>query len=300
MGYIDAGSSGAPARLSRVPIATDDRIGELAPARGANGSIVVRVAAVALASAALASALGGRSAFWLCLPGVLFAAAQARSAAAALAAGIAVAATNEIALGWARLGSSPSALPAVVVPVASIGVLILIRHRLERERDELRGVALSDGLTGVANRRLLLARADYEIARHTRDEHSFAIVMLDLDGFKRLNDRFGHGAGDEILCDVAGALTDALRAQDTVARLGGDEFCVLAPETDRAHAVALATRVKKAVAGATAGVDQLGASLGVAVFPADGETVGALIDAADQRLLEAKRTLYGRARRRAA
>jgi diguanylate cyclase (GGDEF)-like protein len=283
-----------------VPTATDDRIGELAPPRGASGSIPVRVAVVAVASAALAVAVAGRSAFWLCLPGVLFAASQARSVVAALAAGIAVAATTEVALGWAHVGTPPSALPAVVVPAGSVGVLISIRHRLERERDELRGVALSDGLTGVANRRLLFARADYEIARHTRDGHSFAIVMLDLDGFKALNDRFGHGAGDEILCDVAGALTDALRGQDTVARLGGDEFCVLAPETDGSRTAALATRVKEAVAHATAGVDQLGASLGVAVFPDDGETVGELIDAADQRLLAAKRSLYRRVRRRAA
>jgi diguanylate cyclase (GGDEF)-like protein len=177
-------------------------------------------------------------------------------------------------------------------------VLTWTRRRLERERDQLRGVALSDPLTGVANRRLLLARADYEIERHTRDGRRFALVMLDLDGFKRLNDRFGHAAGDEMLREVAGALTGVLRAQDTIARLGGDEFCVLAPETDRAGLGALRARIADAVIDATAGPARLGASIGIAVFPDDGRRTQELMEAADQRLLGAKRALYSRERGR--
>jgi diguanylate cyclase (GGDEF)-like protein len=207
-----------------------------------------------------------------------------------------------VGLAAAGAGSRPSIVLAVVVPAGCVAVLIAVRRRLEREREHLRGVALSDPLTGVANRRLLLARADYEIQRHTRDQRSFALVMLDLDGFKRLNDTYGHAAGDDVLCEVADALREALRAQDTIARLGGDEFCVLAPETDRAGVRALGIRIGDAVARATAGVDRLGGSIGIAIFPDDGTGTAALMEAADQRLLGAKRNLYERRRepRRAA
>jgi len=140
-------------------------------------------------------------------------------------------------------------------------------QRLERDRDALRRFALTDALTGIANRRSLLARIEYEIARYSRAQHSFAVLMLDLDGFKRLNDRFGHAAGDDLLRDVADAIKGSLRGQDTLARLGGDEFCVLAPETDRAGTGQLAARIARAVGEVTAGVATLRASSGVAPFP---------------------------------
>jgi diguanylate cyclase (GGDEF)-like protein len=127
--------------------------------------------------------------------------------------------------------------------------------------------------------------------------------MLALDGFKDLNDRFGHAAGDDLLRDVAGAIREAVRDQDTVARMGGDEFCVLLPETDLAGATALAERVLASVAGVTAGLDRVGASAGASAYPADGRIAGELLDAADQRLLEVKRGRPGRRgepRRRAA
>ncbi len=174
---------------------------------------------------------------------------------------------------------------------------------LERERDALRRDALSDPVTGVANRRSLLARADYEIARHRRAGQTFALVMLDLDGFKQLNDRFGHAAGDDLLRDVAGALRRAMRAQDTVARFGGDEFCVLAPETDAHGTERLAAKVSQAVRDVSVGMETVGGSVGVALFPADGRTAAELMHAADERLLEAKRRRpagVGRDQRRAA
>jgi diguanylate cyclase (GGDEF)-like protein len=260
----------------------------------------VAICAIALLTAAFGVALATPSAYWLTVPTGLLAAAIAATLPGAVLGAATVVAAVSGALAWRHVGPLPAPGPALLTPAASVGVLLWLRQRLERDRDQLRGVALSDALTGVANRRLLLGRAEYEISRHVRDGHSFALVILDLDGFKRLNDRFGHAAGDEILCDVAAALSHALRAQDTVARLGGDEFCVLAPETDRGHVGALARRIEHAVASATAGVDRLGASLGAAVFPDDGDTVSALLDAADQRLLDAKRRLYARSRRRAA
>ena len=165
----------------------------------------------------------------------------------------------------------------------------------------MRDFALSDPLTGIANRRSLLWRADYEIARHSRAQRSFAVVMLDLDGFKLLNDRFGHAAGDDLLRGVAVALERSMRAQDTVARIGGDEFSVLAPETDEEGTPRLAARILQAVGDVTAGVETLHASLGIAIFPGDGTTAAALLHAADQRLLGSKRGgKHARGRRRAA
>lgn len=203
--------------------------------------------------------------------------------------------------GWLGLRPLPSPVLALLVPAASVALQISLRERLEHERETLRDVALTDPLTGIANRRLLLARAEYEIARHSRGRHSFALVMLDLDGFKLLNDRFGHAAGDELLCDVAGSLQHAVRGQDTVARIGGDEFCVLAPETDAPRTLPLAKRITEAVADATTGVETLRASIGIAVFPDDGLRAADLLHAADERLLNAKRELGPRrARVRAA
>jgi diguanylate cyclase (GGDEF)-like protein len=245
---------------------------------------------------------GGGDAFWLCLPAVLLVAASSRTRAGAVAgcATVTILAAAPLT-GWTHLRPLPTVWLAIVVPAASAAVLVAARERLERERDALRDVALSDPLTGIANRRVLLARAQYEIARHKRSRGSFAVVMLDLDGFKRLNDRFGHTAGDELLCDVATALTRAVRAQDTVGRVGGDEFCVLAPETDARGTSPLAARLTEAVAGATAGVEAVRASVGIAVFPDDGVSASALVHAADQRLLGAKRERYrGHLARRAA
>ncbi len=187
----------------------------------------------------------------------------------------------------------------VALTVACAGVLRQRQVALERERDALRHDALSDPLTGVANRRSLMARADYEIARHRRAQQNFALVMLDLDGFKALNDRFGHAAGDDLLRDVAASLRRAMRAQDTVARFGGDEFCVLAPETDARGVDRLADKVSEAIREVSVGMEGVGGSVGVALFPVDGRTPAELMHAADERLLDAKRRRPGRARRAA-
>jgi diguanylate cyclase (GGDEF)-like protein len=264
--------------------------------------LVPQVALIALVTAAIVAAAGGGEAFWLCLPAAILASSlSSRRTEAALSA-VAVVGVAAVPLaGW--LDTAPVQAPVLTLLslAASVAVSVAVRERLERERDALRNVALSDPLTGIANRRLLISRADYEIARHRRARHSFALIMLDLDGFKLLNDRFGHAAGDELLCDVATALAQTMREQDTVARLGGDEFCVLAPETDGPRTLPLARRIAETVAEATAGIETLSASVGVAVFPDDGVSATALLQAADERLLAAKRERHrGRLRRRAA
>jgi diguanylate cyclase (GGDEF)-like protein len=188
----------------------------------------------------------------------------------------------------------------VLMPALAVAAVLQEHAGVRRERDELLRAALTDPLTGLENRRSLLNRAGYEIVRHLRDRRSFALVMVDLDGFKALNDRFGHDAGDELLCDVADGLLAGLRAQDTVARLGGDEFCILAPDTDPSGVPALAGRVTRAVGQASAGIEAVRASVGIALFPGDGRSVDELLRTADQRLFAAKRARREQSPRRRA
>jgi diguanylate cyclase (GGDEF)-like protein len=256
-----------------------------------------RVAAVGLVTAATVSVAGGGNVTWLCVPAALLAAAECRTRlGSAIGAAVVIVLSATPVLLWAATG--PSIALVLLVAAACAGVLVGARERSERERDQLRDFALTDPVTGIANRRSLLIRADYEIARHSRAQHSFALVMLDLDGFKLLNDRFGHAAGDDLLRDVATALSRAMRAQDTVARFGGDEFCVLAPETDERGTARLATRVTQAVRDVSAGLDAVAGSVGIAVFPGDGVSAADLMHAADVRLLAAKRNRGGRGQRR--
>jgi diguanylate cyclase (GGDEF)-like protein len=249
-----------------------------------------RVGLVAAAGALAVSAAGGGDAFWLSVPLALLVAGPAEGRRAAfLGAGLVVLAACVPAALSPDLGPLPGAPLVLAVAGGSVAVLLAVRARLEGERSAMRRWALTDPLTGAANRRGLGERIEYEVLRHARQKHRFAIVMIDLDGFKGVNDRFGHPAGDELLRDVATSLREAVRDQDTVARLGGDEFCVLAPETDGAGGAHLAERVTTAVRRVTTGLDNLSASVGVAVYPDDGATAAAVLDAADSAQIAAKR-----------
>ncbi|HYH89804.1 MAG TPA: GGDEF domain-containing protein [Solirubrobacteraceae bacterium] len=227
----------------------------------------------------------GDEGFWACLPGALVLASAEPTARCAVGAAA-------LLVLLAAIAAPPPLLPAAIVVPVSVGVLLALRARLERERDAMRRFALRDPLTGLANRRALDERLGYEIARHTRQGDAFTVLALDLDGFKAVNDRFGHDAGDELLRDAAATLVGAMRAQDTVVRLGGDEFCVLAPQTGAVSAEHLVQRVRESLAGVTAGLSGLSASMGTAVFPADGTTPDGLLAAADLAALEAKRSSH--------
>jgi diguanylate cyclase (GGDEF)-like protein len=256
----------------------------------APGAVFAINVAIALITAAAVFLGGGGEAFWLCLPAVLLASARARSrAGAALAAATVLAAALASSLPWLHLHRLPSPLLVLIVPLASAAVIVAVRERLGRERDALRDSPLTDPLTGLANGRSLLWRAEYEIARHRRGERSFAVVMVDLDGFARVKDRFGRTAGDDLLRGVAATLKRSMRAQDTVAHITGGEFSVLAPETDAAGAHELAARISDAVFEIAAG-SETRASLGVAIFPEDGTSAAALVHAAAEPVLAAKRS----------
>jgi diguanylate cyclase (GGDEF)-like protein len=263
--------------------------------------LLARVLLLCLVSAVAVAAAGGGDAFWLCVPFALLVAGPAEDirfgAAGALAVVLAACAP---ALASKGLGPLPHPLLAAAVLGGSVAVMAAVRRRLEGERSAMRRWALTDPLTGAVNRRGLAERIDYEVARHARQRHRFAVVMIDLDGFKLVNDRFGHPAGDELLRDVAASLREAVRDQDTVARLGGDEFCVLAPETDRGGGDHLAERVHTAVRRVTTGLDSLSASVGVAVYPDDGSSARDVLASADAAQIEAKRASPARRARRAA
>ena len=126
------------------------------------------------------------------------------------------------------------------------------RLALEVERarmiETLAELSVTDELTGLANRRYLLAKLGEEVRRSERSGSAFAMLMIDLDHFKEVNDRHGHQAGDEVLKQCADALKQSVRATDTVARYGGEEFCVVLPyTTSRAAARCVAERLRKSI-----------------------------------------------------
>ena len=176
-----------------------------------------------------------------------------------------------------------------------LGLVWLLAHerdqRLVREEE-----ALHDPLTGLPNRRLFDVAAASAVHGAMRANGSAAVLVIDLDGFKAVNDRYGHAAGDRLLETVAGRMRDALRASDTVARLGGDEFGVVLPGADFDAALHTAQRIQ-AVFDDPPEVDGvrcvIGASVGLAIFPADGSAPEDLVGAADAAMYAAKQRAPG-------
>lgn len=152
-----------------------------------------------------------------------------------------------------------------------------------RQTRRLEELVRADPLTGVGNRRLLDERLRSELARHELSRRRLALVVLDLNGFKEINDTLGHHAGDEVLRRVAAVLQDTAREQDTVARAGGDEFCVLLPQTGRDAAHAFVAELQDALARVDENGRSMSAAIGIAVFPDDAADAAGLFDAADAR-----------------
>lgn len=182
-------------------------------------------------------------------------------------------------------------LLGVFVAVASVttfvfGALVDDRRAVEAR---LRVLAVSDPLTGLANYRHLMTVLQAEIRRSDRTEHPFAIVFLDLDKLKQVNDRHGHLVGSRALCRLAEVIRRSVRAVDTSARFGGDEFAVVLPESNEAAAWQVAHRIRNRLAQDPEG-PPITASIGVAVYPRDGKTVEELVGRADRLLYEMKAT----------
>ncbi len=180
---------------------------------------------------------------------------------------------------------------AVCLAAVGVGVLLLAR-RLRASYDTLWALARRDELTGVGNYRGLHERLAEEIARHRRHSREFALVLLDLDGFKAINERFGHLQGDRLLTEIGTALNEAVRVEDSVFRQGGDEFAVIVPEAHAEEAEEIAARLRARVARRGLGTDDrfpVSAATGLAMFPADGTSVDGLLGVADSDLFAAKR-----------
>lgn len=153
--------------------------------------------------------------------------------------------------------------------------------------DHLRQEAAKDPLTGLANYRQLIAVVDSEIKRSERTAREFAILFLDLDGLKQINDRFGHVVGSQALCRLADVLGNSGRDMDTAARFGGDEFAVVLPETGLEAAGLVARRICERLAN-DGREPRLSVSVGVAIYPRDGKTIDNLVGAADTALYAMK------------
>lgn len=180
-----------------------------------------------------------------------------------------------------------------------IQTLTELNSRLQRELSELaereaqvRQFAYHDELTGLPNRRLLLDRLKQAMAQAARQDKQVVLLLLDLDGFKSVNDRLGHPGGDKLLQGVAKRLSDGIRGADTACRYGGDEFLIMLPEVDNpATAAAVWTKLKLALREPYI-IDgyqvRLTISMGGVVYPTDGHTDQELIRRADEALYRAK------------
>lgn len=170
--------------------------------------------------------------------------------------------------------------------VVALGGAWRTRRRLARAER----LAATDGLTGLPNRRQADEMLERLVAAARRAGRPLAVVLVDLDHFKAINDRFGHAAGDVALRETAAAIRELLRTGDHVARFGGEEFLVLLPDTRGTDAVAVADKLRRRIAGLDAdAIDGgLSASLGVAALPEDGDDPEELIRAADAALYRAK------------
>jgi diguanylate cyclase (GGDEF)-like protein len=147
--------------------------------------------------------------------------------------------------------------------------------------------AITDPLTGLWNYRKFIDVLDGEIKRAERTERPFAMLFLDVDNLKIINDRLGHIAGNQALCRVANALRGSCRSIDTVARFGGDEFAMILPEAEEKAAHIVADRIANRLVHDHDG-PRITVSVGIAVYPTDGDRKESLVSAADRILYKAK------------
>jgi diguanylate cyclase (GGDEF)-like protein len=179
-------------------------------------------------------------------------------------------------------------------------------HRLRQSRDELdqmnttlkkrnkklHELSVTDSLTGLYNHKHLMDKLASEVTRSERHNHPFAVLMIDIDYFKKYNDTYGHQAGDDVLRRMASIFTESIRSSDYAARYGGEEFMILLPETGIDEALQGAKRIRKQLAKETFGDDKkkipITISMGVATYPEHGEDPATLVSKADGALYQAK------------
>ena len=186
------------------------------------------------------------------------------------------------------------AVEQLIEASAAIQAAAMEAHVQTRSR-ELESQANTDPLTGLGNLRALQRNLSTLLDVHKRYQHPFGLLLMDIDGLKRINDSHGHQAGDRVLMQVGMSLRRSIRTVDTAARIGGDEFCVLLPEQDLKSAAKLAARLATAVEEevATPGDPPVTISIGVAASPEHGDDAESLIDTADRAMYRAKAACEG-------
>ncbi len=193
--------------------------------------------------------------------------------------------------------------------LALVRILRLALHRVmtsaaeayhQRSSSELDRLAHTDSLTGLRNRRYLEQELDRHVELFKRYRHPFAVMILDLDSLKLVNDTFGHAAGDEALRHLAAAMRANIRDTDIPCRFGGDEFVILMPEADRQAIASVGRRIAESISRAQVrlggGLVSLEVSFGAASCPTDGTTAEVLLKVADNHLYAAKERKAGRGR----
>lgn len=191
---------------------------------------------------------------------------------------------------FARRGPNESLLllqAFLAVEAVTMLAVAAVIGELRRAEDHAQQLAVKDELTGLANYRAFMTGVDAEIRRARRLSREFAVLLLDMDGLKRLNDRHGHLAGNRALCRIGECLRRCCRVTDTPARFGGDEFAIILPETAAAGAQQLAERILEHLAS-DAERPTISVSIGVALYPRDGASPEKLLGAADQELYRGK------------
>lgn len=175
-----------------------------------------------------------------------------------------------------------------ITRLLTYGIAVLLVAQIRFQFDREHNNATHDALTGLQNRRAFFEAGDFEVERAKRYAHPLAVIYLDLDDFKQLNDCKGHDAGDAALRATASALTRTMRATDRVARMGGDEFAVLLPETGYEAAITAGQKISIALDAALKAFPPVKVSIGVAWFAAADRLFPAMLTAADELMYEVK------------
>lgn len=201
---------------------------------------------------------------------------------------------NALAAGALDVLIKPYDINELLLRVKNTVEVRLLYKAMAKDLVEQKEIALHDALTGLPNRRLIMDRLENALRFAKRNNSFMAILYIDLDDFKEINDRFGHACGDRVLQFVANCLSGSVRQSDTVGRLGGDEFIMILQEVKSVEEVSVPAQKILEFLSAPFLINEhqlrIGASVGVAIYPDHGQTAELLLNRADTALYEVKRS----------